>query len=162
MKVIISVILIASAVFWCSCSDRDTGSSEQTIKLYFVASNGNNQQGKSFGCNDVLLELSKTIRVDKTPLESAVSELISAQNTEDYKNFVKGINLMVFQVTTVSGVADVYLTGEFTIKSVCDILRLKEQLYTTANQFSEIKKVNFYINSQPLESYLTIAEKGFQ
>jgi hypothetical protein len=135
---------------------------EQEIKIYLVAKDGSAMQGKIMECYDKLIETSKTIKVESSPLEAAITELISTKDTDELKNYIKGSQLILFQVTVVGGIGDVYLNGELAITSACDIVRVREQLYTTAKQFTELKKVNFYINTQPLEKYLEIAGQGFK
>lgn len=154
---IITVIFALSA-----CSKKSEKASEQEIKIYFVALEGSSHEGKIFGCNDKLVELTKTVTAEKTPLESAIVELLAAKDTEELKNYVKGFQLMLFQVTIAGGVGDVYLNGELAINGTCDIPRIREQLYGTAKQFTDLKRVNFYINSQPLEKYLNVAGQGFK
>ena len=88
--------------------------------------------------------------------------MLITKDSEELKNFVKGPSLLVYQVTIANGIADVYLKGDFNISGVCDIPRIKEQLYETAQQFSDITKVKIYINDKTLESYLSVSEEGFK
>ena len=161
-KISLLALIIAAVVALSACSKKSSSSSEQEIKVYFVALDGSNQQGKIIGCNDKLIAVSRSVKVEKTPIESAVTELLAAKDTEELKNYVKGFQLMLFQVTIAGGACDVYLNGELTINGICDIPRIREQLNETAKQFTDLKKVNFYINTQPLEKYLNIAGQGFK
>ncbi|MEW6652551.1 MAG: GerMN domain-containing protein [Bacteroidota bacterium] len=161
MKAIVLILSISAGFFLFSCSNQSKSSTEQSVKLYLIALEGSSQQGRTIGCNDILVEITKTVKLEKTPLESTINELIAAKDSEELKNFVKGYQLMVIQLTIANSVADVYLNGELSINGTCDIPRIREQLNETAKQFTELKKVNFYINSQPIENYLNIAGQGF-
>jgi hypothetical protein len=145
----------------CSKTDSDEPK-ELTANIYLVAPKGSDQTGKTFGCGDILVAESKNIQYEKTPLEAILAELFARNSTNDLHNFVKGPNLILYQVTIANGNADIYLKGDFVITSVCDSARIREQLYETANQFPDIKKINFFINTQTLETYLAIAKKGFK
>ena len=161
-KISLLALIIAAVVVLPSCSSKGENYNEQDVNIYLVSLQGTDQEGKVFGCNDKLIAVSKSVKVEKTPLESAITELLAAQDTEELKNYVKGFQLMMFQVTIAGGVGDVYLNGELAINGVCDIPRIREQLNETAKQFTDLKKVNFYINTQPLEKYLNIAGQGFK
>ena len=161
-KISLVAFIIAAVVVFSSCSSKGGNSNEQEVNIYLVSLEGTNREGKAFGCNDKLTAVSKTVKVENTPLESAITELLAATDTEELKNYVKGFQLMLFQVTIAGGVGDVYLNGELAINGVCDIPRIREQLNETAKQFTELKRVNFYINTQPLEKYLNIASQGFK
>ena len=158
------VILIFSSIFlpliFFGC--KSDGSKEISVNIYLVAYEGSNLSGKTIGCNDILVPITKNVLVENNGVESALNELLIIKDSEELKNFVKGPSLLVYQVTIANGIADVYLKGDFHISGVCDIPRIKEQLYETAKQFSEIKKVKIYINDKTLESYLSVAEEGFK
>jgi hypothetical protein len=161
MKKISVLVILALGTVWFACSNKSSSSSSQEIKIYLVALAGTDVQGKTIGCDDKLVAVTKSVNIEKTPLETSIAELLAAKDTEELKNYVKGIQLMLFQVTIAGGVGDVYLNGELTISGTCDIPRIREQLNETARQFSDLKKVNFYINTQPLEKYLNVAGQGF-
>ncbi len=160
----IKVLLIFTSLFlpliFISC--KSDGSKEISVNIYLVAYEGSNLSGKTIGCNDILTPITKNVSVENNEVESALNELLITKDSEVLKNFVKGPSLLVYQVTIANGIADVYLKGDFHISGVCDIPRIKEQLYETAKQFSDIKKVKFYVNNETLESYLSISEKGFK
>jgi len=169
MKKILSLIVsigIIAAIIWLiinkfSKSDADEPK-ELTANIYLVAPKGSNQTGKTIGCGDILVAESKNIQFEKTPIEAILTELFAQNSTNDLHNYVKCPNLLLYQVTVANGNADIYLKGDLIITSVCDSSRIREQLYETAEQFPDIKKINFYINTQTLETYLSIAKKGFK
>ncbi|MFA5804814.1 MAG: GerMN domain-containing protein [Melioribacteraceae bacterium] len=160
----IKVILIFSSLFlpliFIGC--KSDGPKEISVNIYLVAYEGSNFSGKTIGCNDILAPITKNVSVENNEVESALNELLITKDSEVLKNFVKGPSLLVYQVTIANGIADVYLKGDFHISGVCDIPRIKEQLYETAKQFSDIKKVKIYINNETLESYLSVSELGFK
>ena len=134
---------------------------EITVNVYLVALDGSKLQGKTIGCNDLLVPISKNVLVEKSHVESAMIELFATKDTDDLMNFIKGPGLFLYQVTLSNGIAEIYLKGDFNISGVCDIPRIQEQLYETAKQFSDVKRVKIFINAQSLESYLSIAKQGF-
>ncbi len=162
MKNIILLLVLGFAAIWFACSKKSETDYGKEIKIYLIAINDSKHQGKIIGCNDMLVAVERNVKVDKSPLESAITELLNTKDTDEFKNYVKGIQLMLFQVTMAGGVADVYLNGELTINGTCDIPRIREQLSETAKQFTDLKKVNFFLNAKPLESYLNVAQQGFK
>lgn len=136
---------------------------EESVQIYLVALEGSKLNGKTIGCNDKLVSVERKVIVERSPIEAAINQLMLEKpaEVEELKNFVKGPQLLLVQVTIAAGVADVYLTGDFDISTVCDISRIQEQLYETTAQFTDLKKVNFFINNQTLENYLTIAKESF-
>lgn len=130
---------------------------EQEVRIYLIAPEGSSLPGKMIGCNDILVYEEKTVKIDRSILEAALTELITFKSTAELQNYVKGPGLMLIQVTVAGGIADVYLKGDFDIFGTCDVPRIKEQIYETANQFTEYKKINFLINDQTLEKYLSVA-----
>ncbi|PKL83793.1 MAG: hypothetical protein CVV24_03065 [Ignavibacteriae bacterium HGW-Ignavibacteriae-3] len=135
---------------------------ESSFMIYLVALEGSNLQGKNIGCNDILVPVSKLSLVEKNVVETSMRELFSAKSTEELTNFIKGPGLFFYQATLSNGIAEIYIKGDFAISSKCDIYRIREQLYETARQFSEVNNVKFFMNAQSLESYLSLAEKGFK
>jgi len=162
MKTISLLVVLGFATIWFACSRKSETDYGKEIKIYLIALDASKHQGKVIGCNDLLVAIEKDVNVEKSPLESAITELLNTKDTEELKNYVKGIQLMLFQVTMAGGVADVYLNGELTINGTCDIPRIREQLNETAKQFTDLNKVNFYLNAKPLESYLDVAQQGFK
>ncbi len=160
-----SLIILFSILIICACSknknDAEEVSKEKTVYVYYVALEGTNLSGKTIGCNDVLVREEKNVIVERSPLEAALNELFTATPQGEIMNFIKGPQLMLVQVTIANGIADVYLKGDFNISGVCDIPRIQEQLYETSKQFTDLKKVNFYINNQSLDSYLSLAKDTF-
>ncbi|MCX6175665.1 MAG: GerMN domain-containing protein [Ignavibacteriales bacterium] len=159
-KLILFISIIILSIFIISCNGN--GPKEISVNIYLVAYQGSNLNGKKIGCNDILVPITKNVLVENNEVESALNELLITKDSEELKNFVKGPSLLVYQVTIADGIADVYLKGDFHMSAVCDIPRIKEQLYETTKQFSDIKEVKIYINDKTLESYLTVAQEGFK
>lgn len=163
----IKLILIGIAFFGflmaagCGKNSKDEPE-ESAFMIYLVAPEGSNLQGKIIGCKDILVPVSKLSPVEKNVVESAMMELFAAKSSEEYTNFIKGPGLFLYQATLSNGIAEIYIKGDFAISSKCDISRIREQLYETAGQFSDVKNAKFFINAETLESYLSIAEKGFK
>ena len=155
---IFSSLLLPLLFFAC----KNNGPKEISVNIYMVAYEGSHLSGKTIGCNDILVPIIKNVLVENNEVESALNQLLITEDTAELKNFVKGSSLLIYQVTIANGIADIYLKGDFNIFSICDIPRIKEQLYETAKQFSDITKVKIYINDKTLESYLSLSEEGFK
>ena len=106
-------------------------------------------------------KVEKEVTIERTPLEAAINKLILTDDENRLFNFVKGPDLMVYQVTSADSIADVYLKGSFDILSKCDLPRISEQLNATGKQFRDYKKVNFYINDKTLQNFLEKEKKSF-
>jgi hypothetical protein len=148
---------IALLTFGCK-----SGAPEVSANIYLVAINNEKLEGKTFGCGNILVPITKNVISDPNNVEAALNELLRTKDTEELKNYVKGAGLIVFQVTIANGSADVYLKGDLTINDPCDIPCIQEQLTETAKQFPGIERVNFFINNQTLDAYLKIAKQGFK
>jgi hypothetical protein len=144
-------------IFNCCTEESGKKTIEQQVRIYLIALEGTTLPGKMIGCNDILVFEETTIKADRTMLEATLNELIAFKSKGELQNFVKGPGLMLIQVNVAGGVADVYLKGDFDISVSCDIPRIKEQIYETVNQFTEYKKINFFINDQTLEEYFSVA-----
>ncbi len=155
---VISIILFLIVIISC----KSNGPKEISVNIYLIAFEGSNLNGKKIGCNDILVPITKNVLVENNEVEAALNELLATPGTDELKNFIKGPSLIVYQVTIANGIAGVYLKGDFDISNLCDIPRIKEQLYETAKQFSDIKNVEIYINDKTLESYLSVSEQGFK
>jgi len=156
------ISLILSSLLFYKCGKKSNDEPvEISVNIYLVALEGSTLQGKAIGCNDILVPISKNIIVEKNKVESVMSELFAAKSTEDLENFIKGPGLFLYQATLSNGIAEIYLKGDFNISSACDIPRIREQLYETAKQFSDVRDVKIFINAQSLESYLAVAKEGF-
>lgn len=160
---ILLISLLLSSMLFYSCSKKNSDEPiEISVNIYMVALEGSKLQGKIFGCNDILVPISKNLIVEKNKIETVMIELFAAKSRDELLNFIKGPGLFLYQATFSNGIAEIYLKGDFNILSVCDIHRIREQLYETAKQFSDVKEVKIFINAQSLESYLSIARKGFK
>ena len=159
-KLILIISVIFIPLFILSCSSN--GQKEISVNIYMIAYEGSNLSGKAIGCNEILVPITKNVLVENNEVEAALNELLATPSIDELKNYVKGPSLIVYQVTIANGIADVYLKGDFDISGICDISRIKEQLYETAKQFSDIKTVKIYVNDKTLEAYLSESEQGFK
>ena len=161
-KIFLTVFFISSLFFLNGCEKKNSNEPvEMTINLYMVAPVSSELMGKSIDCNEILVPVSKTILIEKNEVESALTELFAAKNTDELKNYIKGPGLILYQATVSNGIAEVYIKGDFAITNLCDISRIRGQLYETAKQFPDVKEVKIFINAQSLESYLSISKQGF-
>lgn len=162
MRIFLLISLVLTSFLFYKCSKKDTDEpKEMTVNFYMVALEGSTLQGKTIGCNDILVPISKNVLIEKNEVESAMNELFAAKSTDKLINFIKGPGLFLYQVTLSNGIAEIYLKGDFAISNVCDVPRIQGQLYETAKQFSNVREVKIFINAQSLESYLSLAKQGF-
>jgi len=162
MSTFLLISLVLTSFLFYKCSKKNTDEhKEMAVNIYLVALEGSTLQGKTIGCNDLLVPISKNVLIEKNKVESAMTGLFAAKNTDELINFIKGPGLFLYQVTISNGIAEIYLKGDFAISNVCDIPRIQEQLYETAKQFSDVKEVKIFINAQSLESYLSLSKQGF-
>jgi hypothetical protein len=167
MNKLLNILLTAAIITLCSvfifnrCNNKNP-TEEINANLYLVAYDGSSAKGKVFGCNDILVPVTKKIIIETSGLEAALNELISQTDNAELHNFVKGPGLFLLKVLIANNRAEVYLKGDFDIISKCDIERIRQQIYETTKQFDEYKEVRFYIGNLTLEKYLSIAEAGFK
>ncbi|MCX6170397.1 MAG: hypothetical protein NTX65_13710 [Ignavibacteriales bacterium] len=161
IKILLFVFFTSSLLLLNGCGKKDSNEPvEMTVNFYMVAPEGSSLTGKPIDCNEILVPISKTILIEKNEVESAFTELFAAKDTDDMKNYIKGPGLFLYQSTLSDGMAEVYIKGDFAISSLCDISRIREQLYETAKQFPDVKEVKIFINAQSLESYLSVSKQG--
>lgn len=160
--VLIGLVGLLGYFVWHRCN-RNNGAEikEATFNIYLIANPGSNIDGEKTMCDDIVAPISKTVQIERSDVEAAMNELFAQKDTLQMHNYIQGPALLLYNVSVADDVADVYITGDFRIQIKCDIDRIRHQLYDTAKQFKDLKKVNFYINNQAMDEYLAIAEKGF-
>ncbi|MCL6097475.1 MAG: GerMN domain-containing protein [Bacteroidetes bacterium] len=168
MKRFFNVVILIAVIgglgyfVWHRCNRKNgTETKETTFNIYLISDTGTNVEGEKTICNDIVTPVSKTVIVEKSEIEAAMNELFAQRDTLQLHNYIQGPGLLLFNVSVADNVAEVYITGDFRIQIKCDIDRIHHQLYDTAKQFKDLQ-VKFYINNEPLDNYLAIAEKGFQ
>lgn len=164
-NIVVSIAVLTAAVYfvWNRCSKKNGAEfKEATFDIYLIAYGGSSADGKRTLCNDIVTPVSKTVTVEKSEIEAAMNELFAQRDTLQLHNFIKGPGLMLVNVFVADDIAEVFMTGDFKIQIKCDVDRIRYQLYETIRQFKDLKQVKFYLNNQPLDNYLEIAEKGFQ
>jgi hypothetical protein len=144
------------------CSQSSDDNKEQKLNIYLIALEGTEAQGKTVGCNDLLVPIEKELKITRSGLESALTALMNEKSTEKLKNFVRGPGLILAQVTVANMVADVYFKGDFDISGACDIPRIQEQVYSTVKQFPELTRINIFVNNVTFERYLSVAQMSFE
>jgi hypothetical protein len=156
---LLTLLLIPISFYSCS---KKNYPADQNVKIYLISANGTASPGKRIGCNEILVPVTQNISEDGNLIEETLNCLLAAKDTGEFRNYVKGPQLLLFQVNLAGGVADIYFKGDLQINGVCDIPRISEQINETIKQFVIIKKVNIYINNQTLDTYLDIAKAGFK
>jgi len=142
-----------------------SGNLVSKIKIPLLVDQGDaayENQGKPAGCDRVIM-VEKAITPTSAPLTSAMNELFKRKDiwppTGTPGNFITSQTNLNFQKATIeNGVANIYLTGSYTLSGVCDDPRLKTVLEETALQFPTVRSVKFYLNDK--EVSLIFSEKG--
>lgn len=145
-----------------------------TIEIPLLADAGNTlYPGPVSGCDKVIMT-DRTIDVTSTSIPSTgdllngAFETLFSDNTtwppidgpSGYAgNFIHSQTGVTFDHATLdaSGVAIVYLKGQFALAGECDDPRAKTQIDYTAMQFPSVKSVVIYLNGT--ETPLTFSEK---
>jgi hypothetical protein len=162
VKIFLILFSVSSLLFLNGCHKKDSNEPvEMTVNIYMIAPEGSSLNGKVIDCNNILVPISKNILIEKNEVESALTELFAAKDTDELKNYIKGPGLFLYQANVSDGTAEVYIKGDFAITSLCDISSIREQLYETSKQFPDVKEVKIFINAQSLESYLALSKQGF-
>lgn len=168
MKRFLNVVILLAVLgglgyfVWHRCNKKNSAETkEKTFNIYLIADPESNVEGEKTMCGDIVAPISETVPIERSEVEAAMNELFAQKDTLQMHNYIQGPALLLYNVSVADDIADVYITGDFRIQIKCDVDRIRHQLYDTAKQFKELRKVNFYINNQPLDEYLSIAEKGF-
>lgn len=131
----------------------------QSFSLYFVALEDDGKTGEKIGCGDSLVAVGIPANNSSAPLTSVLEQLLAIDEQFYGKsglyNALYQSNLAIASVVIESGIATVKLSGSTKLNGVCDSPRVQEQLQRTASQFSEITRVDIFINDIPLAEYLS-------
>jgi hypothetical protein len=162
-KLVFKIILIGFlTILVLGCSESSNNIKDQKLNIYLIALEGTEAKGQIIGCNDVLVPIEKELKIARSGLEAVLTALMNEKSSESLKNFVRGPGLILAQVTVANMVADVYFKGDFDISGACDIPRIQEQVYSTAKQFPELKRINIFVNNVTFENYLSVAKMSFE
>lgn len=162
-KLVFKIILIGFlTILVLGCSESSNNIKDQKLNIYLIALEGTEANGQIIGCNDVLVPIEKELKITRSGLEAVLTALMNEKSSESLKNFVRGPGLILAQVTVANMVADVYFKGDFDISGACDIPRIQEQVYSTAKQFPELKRINIFVNNVTFENYLSVAKMSFE
>lgn len=139
-------------------SSTNTNAS-QSFSLYFVALEDDGKSGEKIGCGDSLVSVRIPANNSTAPLTSVLEQLLAIDEQFYGKsglyNALYQSDLTIASVVIENGIATVQLTGSTKLSGACDAPRFQEQLERTASQFSEITRVDIFINDIPLAEYLS-------
>lgn len=137
---------------------RDAQPTGVEVKVFLVALNDNGRRGRRIGCGDSLVAVTRTVNATGgATLRAALEELLALPHDYDagLKNYWRGNNLRLSDVTLRNGLATIRVTGEGPfIAGVCDAPRITEQIRATARQFPTVRRVAVFVNGRTLESAL--------
>lgn len=131
--------------------------STSTVKIALIAPGDNGKSGKKVGCEDSVVFVERNTPKTIQPLNEAFKQLFSL-GTSEYQGLYNVIykmqseetgNLKFDHATIENGAAKIYLTGGFGgFGGICDEVRVRPQIEETAKQFSNVQKVETYLNGE--------------
>lgn len=118
--------------------------------------NKDGDQSKMKGCDLVGL-VERQIKPTTAPLNAAMNELFAKKEPWPYSesypgNFISSQKNLYFDKATIdNGVANIYLTGSYSLSGACDDPRIETEIDATAMQFNIVKEVKIFLNNEPLK-----------
>ena len=107
------------------------------------------------GCGDRLVPVA--VPAKSSGLEDAMSELLTQPDTMGLMNALYQGGRLGLDSVVVSGMTSrVYIGGPMQIGGVCDHPRIVEQLIATARSAASTDSVAFYVDGEPLDSFLSL------
>lgn len=106
--------------------------------------------GQKFGCDDEVVWVIKEVEPTPAPLNAAIRTMFETE-TGMFKpgNFLgKQENIEFVEARIESGIAEIYLNGEFNIENECDAPRQFIQLEEVALQFDSVVGVQIFLNGE--------------
>ena len=137
--------------------------SRAIVSVYLVALEDNGETGQQIGCGDSLVPVVRPATdpgSDEAAITNAMEELFAIK---DEKYGESGLYSALYQsdltvdsvAVSEDGVATVELSGDIVLNGTCDTPRAKEQILSTATQFSNIDTVEINLNGKPLDEALS-------
>lgn len=139
----------------------DTGTTITQLtgtKVFLMDIDPNNTGADVVWCGDHMAYLEYDMSASQDPVYDTLAELLTL-NPNDYSGYYNSLdqaNLTVNSLSINNGVAEVYLNGTLNLGGECDNPRVKAQLEKTLLQFPTIHSVDIYINSTPLDQFLSL------
>ncbi len=133
------------------------------VAVYLVTTDETGKRGIPFGhFGEVLVAVPRTVPATADPLTAALAELISMSSVTDSSGAVLSNHWMASSdpsapklhaesVVVNDGVAVIRFVGRLSVAGIGDVPRILGQLDATAKQFPNVKKVEAYLNGEPLE-----------
>lgn len=127
-------------------------------KVFLIDIDPNNTGLDVIGCGDHMAYLEYDMSASQDPVYDTLAELLTLDpnNYSGYYNSLDNAQLTVNSLSVSNGVAEVYLNGTLSLGGVCDNPRVKAQLEQTLLQFPNINSTEIYINSTPLDDFLSL------
>ncbi len=127
-------------------------------KVFLIDLENSMSGSEILGCGDGLAFLEYDMSASQDPVYDTLAELLTLDpnNYSGYYSALDNAQLTVNSLSINNGVAEVYLNGTLSLGGVCDNPRVKAQLEETLLQFPNITSVDIYINSTPLDDFLSL------
>lgn len=159
------IILCCLMLFQCTkqqsqMEHRSSAAHGDSLKLYFIALDDSGESGKLIGCNDSVVPVWISIKDAPNPVRATLDSLLSAHSrlyldNNLYNAFHRSELSFSHMHETNSG-TKIYLQGDLRIGGICDNPRIQAQLRLTAQQFSTVDSVTFFIDLLPLNEILSL------
>ena len=129
--------------------------------IYLIAIEDKGTTGKKLDTGDSVVPVEVDLKKqNENTLEEVLNELLSIK--EQYYgesglyNALYQSNLTVESAEIKDGVAEIHLSGNFTLGGVMDNPRVKAQIEETAKQFDEVKSVKIYLGDKTIDDALSL------
>lgn len=174
------IVLGASVLLLSACGTQTTPASTQTwavetgnvsqtnsgatqltgTKVFLVNTDPSATGGDMIWCGDHMVSLDYDMSASQDPVYDTLAELLTIDPNDyaasGYYNSLENAQLTVNSLSINNGVAEVYLNGTLSLGGECDNPRVIEQLQRTLLQFPNITSADIYINSTPLQQFLSL------
>lgn len=138
----------------------ETSLADEEVTIYLVAIEDNGISGKKIGCDDSLVPVEvpsdSSLESPWNAIETLLRVDADVVNDLGLYNALDQSDLELVKFEIRDNFAKVYLEGEMMLGGVCDTPRIEEQLYATIFQGDQFDEVEFYINGELLEDYLSL------
>jgi spore germination protein GerM len=128
-----------------------------TVRIYLIAI-GTGRAGKTVGCGDGLVAVTRPIAPTRAPLSTAIRLLLNDHHRyygqSGLYNALYRSRLRLVSASIKGGHARVRLAGRLNLGGECDDPRVAAQLRHTALQFRTVTSVSFTVNGKRLDCVL--------
>lgn len=138
--------------------DLRAGQTIRKARVYLIALG---EHGAAAGCHDRTSPVEVELPLPSPALDGSLAALLDAGGRYENAGFYNALShspLKVDRIERSGDAARVYLSGYMELAGECDSPRALAQLTRTATQFSDVRRVELFLDGKPLRDLL--AGKG--